>query len=125
MGLDLMIDVAMFYVIYKFLWLPSRTKHVAGQGYSMKNSTAAYIVFCIGFVLSLVIPYLVFTGMARITMMPFIGLGSIAVLFFLSVRIPLDGLTDKPEETSPVVPDSRWIGGVANKVKDKRSMFGR
>lgn len=45
MGIDLLMDVAAFFVIYKVFWHKSRTRHMGAKGLSGEKDSAAFALF--------------------------------------------------------------------------------
>ena len=87
MGIDLLMDIGMFYVIWRFMWKKSRNKHMERVGRSNAMDFAYFIVFVIVFLASLLI---IGTHMAVFGIFaPFYVIAAIIAAYAVTVRMTL------------------------------------
>lgn len=111
MGIDLLMDIALFYVIWRFLWKKSRNKHMARKGRSSAMDSIYFIVFVTIFVGSMLI---VGTNMGAFGIFaPFYVIGAIVVAYWLTVRVTFFVPLADASKTLDAgrVSKKRWIGG--------------
>lgn len=87
MGADMIMNVALFWVIWKFFWKKSRTKHMTLNGRAGNADAVAFAIFVVAVVFFTFGPYLLDGGISMV--LPFIVFGGIIAAYCITVRIPL------------------------------------
>lgn len=111
MGIDLIMDIALFWLIYKFAWKKSRIKHMAARGLADNRDNIAFAVFVVAFCVSLFGPILAGLDMFS----SFWVFSGIALSYFITTRIRLgaceaDEYDDGNDCASVTVGKGHWIG---------------
>lgn len=109
MGIDLIMDIALFWLIYKFAWKKSRMKHMTARGLADDRDNIAFAVFVVTFCLSLFGPIL--AGLDIFS--SFWVFGGIALSYVVTTRIRLGACeADEYEDDNASTPIGKghWIG---------------
>lgn len=98
MGVDMIMNILLFWVIWKFLWKKSRTKHMYENGFGPGRDAIAYALFVVAVVFFTFGPYLIAGGATMAV--PFIVFGGIFAAYAITVRIPLGAVKEDVVDTS-------------------------
>lgn len=99
MGMDMILNILLFWIVWKFLWKKSRNKHMILHGYTASADIIAFAIFAAIAVIVTFVPFFIMGGTNMI--IPFIAFGGIFTAYAVTVRVPFGAEKEKYEPVDP------------------------